>query len=1230
MERDYAPLSAACVRALQDKIYEKRKAASSEVEKMVKDLWASNNKDLIRKLLVVLGKEFAGSQNLNQRRGGLMGIASTAIGLNKDCVEFMEEMLRPVTLCLNDADSRVRYAACETLYNVVKVVRGSILPHFNELFSILSRLIADPDQHVKNASELSDRLLKDIVTETPSFDLVAFIPLLRERIYSKNPFARQFIISWISVLDSVPDIDMLIFLPEFLDGLFLMLSDSSPEVKKMCDTLLGEFLHRILKTPEKVDFSAMTNILVTHADAKDELLRYTALVWLKEFVNLSGRQMVPSASNILTVVLPAISEASEQSLSVKTTASGLNDAVMALITAGDDVKGTKIELEGVSICEESKLDVSAIVHVLSKEIPSPRTETELACLRWFHHLLVTMPNQTFLHMSDIFPALLRALSDPEHEVVLVALKVIAKISSDPVGRKRPLSDVSFPNAPDWLPELIARSPNLSPYFACCVVELLRLDPQLLERRGSLIIRQLSMLLCAEHIFITVAEALQRHDNLEFVGMMVKTLNTILFTSPELADLRNRLKALRTPDDCQLFCCLYKCWCHCPAAAVALCLLSQNYLHAMRLIEHFLSKGSCIALHCEASFSNVKGSLGIPCQRMKLVSDLRLHLLHPKHSKVLVQTLYGILMLLPQSEAFHILRRRLDCLPGNKGLPHQIAGDTLGDQEEKVEQLVPIPVDDLLAVFLDVQRKRDEFAKMKKLQQMDEKLRLLSRKQLENDWDQLNEMRKVARTSFGPNRRDVVVSSGSCINVRSIGAHIFDEFNWPLCSIVNSATRRTRDSCYDGSKWLLLAILEILPKCNVDLKAWSGICTDFKTELRGYEVSASILDVFEMQLSKFNEVNRVLLEDFFSRSFGRNWNDSFPQKAQFLLDNLDALLVRDAFRETRIVPGFMFTAGNCTRECVEKVLRCVVIEFPDELSDVETQFAAFQPSMCEHSSFRRLLESMLNRGVLFLVTCTRMDESLLLLCEQSGVAVLHGCLDNELRDFCRVNSVVPADGFSEIEAKHVFDVDAVARVVVGCENFVRVETPRDPTGFKLHQFVVQCSRAARGNEIRIALRAGVACFLKSICEPGWIPCHGFFEAHLLRFLRLRDRRNCDWISDVMDSILHLLFDNSPKWKFAVGRGFLEFKCKLMKSLEEGRSEWFCGVEPLWLKFELMDRVVSVCEMMRNIEAVQKVQATLLWLPAAGAGSRQPAVSGSGREMESPSVPHGTPRCSGEIE
>lgn len=66
----------------------------------------------------------------------------------------------PILNCLADQELRVRYFASESLYNVVKVARGAIVPKFPEVFAALSKLVQDPDQAVKNGSELLDRLLK--------------------------------------------------------------------------------------------------------------------------------------------------------------------------------------------------------------------------------------------------------------------------------------------------------------------------------------------------------------------------------------------------------------------------------------------------------------------------------------------------------------------------------------------------------------------------------------------------------------------------------------------------------------------------------------------------------------------------------------------------------------------------------------------------------------------------------------------------------------------------------------------------------------------------------------------------------------------------------------------------------------------------------------------------------------------------------------------------------------
>lgn len=62
--------------------------------------------------------------------------------------------------CFSDQDLRVRYYACESLYNVVKVARGAVLPHFGPIFNALSKIATDTEQTVKNGSELLDRLMK--------------------------------------------------------------------------------------------------------------------------------------------------------------------------------------------------------------------------------------------------------------------------------------------------------------------------------------------------------------------------------------------------------------------------------------------------------------------------------------------------------------------------------------------------------------------------------------------------------------------------------------------------------------------------------------------------------------------------------------------------------------------------------------------------------------------------------------------------------------------------------------------------------------------------------------------------------------------------------------------------------------------------------------------------------------------------------------------------------------
>uniref|UniRef100_A0A3P8YD53 Protein VAC14 homolog n=1 Tax=Esox lucius TaxID=8010 RepID=A0A3P8YD53_ESOLU len=711
-EKDFSPLTPNIVRALNDKLYEKRKVAALEIEKLVREFVAQNNSTQIRHVIQILASEFALSQHPHSRKGGLIGLAACSIALGKDSGLYLKELIEPVLTCFNDSDSRLRYYACEALYNIVKVARGAVLPHFNVLFDGLSKLAADPDPNVKSGSELLDRLLKDIVTESNKFDLVAFVPLLRERIYSNNQYARQFIISWILVLESVPDINLIDYLPEILDGLFQILGDSSKEIRRTCEVVLGEFLKEIKKTPSSVKYAEMANILVIHSN---DLIQLTAMTWMREFIQLAGRVVLPYSSGILTAVLPCLSY-DDRKKSTKEAASACNHSLMKLVTPEDDedeevagdsdsppradsppktegdtngggggclrklslgISWLLLSLTVFSLLDSTDrsqvtLDLDGIVQVLDRHLHDSTTGmmTRIAVLKWLYHLYIKTPRKMFRHTDSLFPMLLKTLSDESDEVILKDLEVLAEIASSPAGQtdasdscdnsdnKLELQVPVAANASSKVGDSSPSTPSMNSYFYKFMINLLKrfsLERKLLENRGAFIIRQLCLLLHAENIFHSMADILLKEEDLKFASTMVQTLNTILLTSAELFQLRNQLKDLRTQESCALFCCLYRSWCHNPVATVSLCFLTQNYQHAYDLIQKFGD------LEVTVDFLMEVDKL-VQLIESPIFTYLRLQLLDVENNPYLIKALYGLLMLLPQSQAFQLLSHRLRCVP----------------------------------------------------------------------------------------------------------------------------------------------------------------------------------------------------------------------------------------------------------------------------------------------------------------------------------------------------------------------------------------------------------------------------------------------------------------------------------------------------------------------------------------------------------------------------------------
>ncbi|KHG01887.1 Protein VAC14 [Gossypium arboreum] len=602
-------IPASVLRNLSDKLYEKRKNAALEFEGIVKQLASSGDHEKISLVINLLTTEFVYSPQANHRKGGLIGLAAATVGLTSEAAQHLEQIVPPVLNSFSDQDSRVRYYACEALYNIAKIVRGDFIIFFNQIFDALCKLSADSDGNVQSAAHLLDRLVKDIVTESDQFSIEEFIPLLRERMNVLNPYVRQFLVGWITVLDSVPDIDMLGFLPDFLDGLFNMLSDSSHEIRQQADSALSEFLQEIKNSPS-VDYSRMAEILVQRAASPDEFTRLTAITWINEFVKLGRDQLVPYYADILGVILPCISDKEEK---IRVVARETNE-----------------ELRAIKADPAETFDVGAILSITRRQLDSEWEATRIEALHWISTLLNRYRAEVLCFLNDIFDTLLKALSDSSDEVVLLVLDIHACIAQDPLNFRQ---------------------------LVVFLVYNFRVDHSLLERRGALIIRRLCVLLDAERVYRELSTILEGEADLDFACIMVQALNLILLTSSELSELRGLLKqSLVNAAGKDLFVSLYASWCHSPMAIISLCLLAQMYQHASAVTQ------SLVEEDINAKFLVQLDKL-IRLLETPIFAYIRLQLLEPGRYIWLLKALYGLLMLLPQkSSAFKRLRTRLKTVP----------------------------------------------------------------------------------------------------------------------------------------------------------------------------------------------------------------------------------------------------------------------------------------------------------------------------------------------------------------------------------------------------------------------------------------------------------------------------------------------------------------------------------------------------------------------------------------
>lgn len=284
-----------------------------------------------------------------------------------------------------------------------------------------------------------------------AFSLSRFIPLLKDRITVLNPFTRMFLVSWVTLLDSIPDLELVTYLPDFLGGLFKFLSDSNQDVHTATQVALEKFLAEIKK-----------------------------IARLKRGLALSKRSQIEEATK-LSDSSPARSDRSPMSVegAGSENASAPRDKPedqqpdsgdAASDTIGDDIDGEAEEdwIPG----QDVQVDHVKILDILVTFLGgTSEQEIQLTALRWIDSFFEICPEDILPFVPRLLEQVLPALSSDIEQVRQAANRVNTSLMD---------YILSLPEEEPPRKESVTASQVAAPVLPAAVAK----DPMPIDRRES--------------------------------------------------------------------------------------------------------------------------------------------------------------------------------------------------------------------------------------------------------------------------------------------------------------------------------------------------------------------------------------------------------------------------------------------------------------------------------------------------------------------------------------------------------------------------------------------------------------------------------------------------------------------------------------------------------------------------------------------------------------------------
>jgi hypothetical protein len=309
-----------------------------------------------------------------------------------------------------------------------------------------------------------------------------------------------------------------------------------------------------------------------------------------------------------------------------------------------------------------------ITSILLIGIKNPLNKNKECLLDWCETLYNKYEKNIFSNFNVFIKEFIQAIPTNKHNIFMEMVKFLSNIKME-----GDITNIIMKNLTEKLME----------------------EPELINNESYviLILENLSKNSSLAIVYESIVDVLKDIKNFTFVSKMINYLNQYLMRNPKAANFRKSLINDGEKEQYKLFIKMYKIWALNPISLLIYCVITEHFELAYNIILNL------VKVQLDNDYYIHLGTL-VQLLESELYDYIRIRLLEPTNNIYLIRALYGILMLLPQGQAFNVLSNRMSNVQTLFVIENGF--DNLKEEDNKEE------INKFIDIFLNTQKmKREE-------------------------------------------------------------------------------------------------------------------------------------------------------------------------------------------------------------------------------------------------------------------------------------------------------------------------------------------------------------------------------------------------------------------------------------------------------------------------------------------------------------------------------------------